>query len=725
MTIDNDEFKEHIRQVISEQNKILECRPVSPSHTAYIKTAIKFGNDEREFVDLLKCVFSHHDVSNFRHIPYQDVNIGSQEDISRYFHHQKDYYQAPTILQGQHSGNPTLSYDEFFERIIGAANGEIRNHLSFLVGSVGIGKTTFLCNFVSRNVEKFLSRGFLPVKINLDISTGHTIPDNSQILTTVKQGILAAIYNTPLLNSSELERFSMDTKLHKDADDTVVETNLSHTVNQLKSKHGLSIVLILDNIDFLYHLGDRGFFAQNGEKHPERSEIRKAHETIVEIINIFWRQQDHLSSRLGIPIIVACRRDTISFLMSKQHEVPIVGLEDRIYSLEPPTLEDAKVVVEKRFNMLAKLSEKISEPTKRDEFVTQCNKLKVLYAHRKGAGAALLDDLWKISRKGLRDMINQISEFSWLEFLDGKKSILNARFTQQYYPSMLAYMLSGYRRYTQFSGNVPNIYLINAPSPSNEMGVPADFKNPHIYTLWLKRLILQYLSARREYNTSENDVVNMFCGKNRRGYSEDLVRYVLSSLFEVPTSELIEVDVAAEGSAGAHGYVRQIEITERGQFILDECADSFKYLQIMVDDFKILLPKNLHGIFGYIEPDYSYLVAEEHLYGQALNNILLRKGNQTFLFAVLIEESLHFEKRMWPKVFARLSGDGINPLEKSRPTERIRKEITSVQNSLRRPFELNYLLPENERRARALIVNSLEELYSPCKSFRSHFYGSW
>ena len=723
--IDDIEFQQDLASAVSKQNKVLESRVETPHHKAFIKNAIALRSDDNEFATLLKGVFSHHDTADFSFIPFPSVSLGDAEEISRFFHHHEGYYLQPKIVQGQFYDNPQLSYDQLYDRIIRSSVASNKNHLSFLIGGVGIGKTTFICNFVCRNISRLQTDGVIPVKVNLDVSTAHTVPTRQEILEVVKRGVLSGLKHNGGLSEQEIERLALDCKLPKGADETTADANLSHLIGLLRERHKKRIFLIIDNIDFLYHMGDRGFFAEGGDAHPERTNVRQAHAAIVEIIKMFWLQMDRLSSRLGLPVLIACRQDTIDFLLSQHHEVPLTDIDEKLFSLAPPELSRARQVIQKRFDLLERLISKISKPAKQKEFLAQTERLRSLYGSRSRVGKNLLDDLWHLSRKGLRDMINQISEYSWLEFLDGEKVNLNARFTQQYYPSMLAYMLAGRRRYTQFSGNVPNLYLINAPSPSNEFGVPTEFKEQHLYSLWLKRLILQYLQSRKGMNTNDQDIINMFCGKNRRGYSEPLVRYILSSLFEVPTSELIEVEVGAAGSAGVAGYIKQIDITKRGTFLMKECADSFKYLQLAVDDWKILLPRPLFDFFEYVEPDYSYLVVGESEYGQSLNRVLRRKGRQTFLFAILIEEVLTYERRTWPKVFERLEASNISIHDETTTTAKLRSEIVAIKNALKMDIDISYLEAEHERRARAVIRSTLEELFSSCKLFREKHYGSW
>lgn len=559
--IDNVEYNRKLSQAISRQGRSLFTRQESETHKAYIRNAAKLNNDDVEFSNLLRSVFSHHDVNNFASIDFDDVDIAVQDNVSRYFHNQNSYYHRPEIIQGQLSSNPTLDYKEFLDRVLDARSTRSRNRVSFLIGGVGIGKTTFLCNFLCRSYDVLKERNVLPIKINLDVTTNHKVPTTKTIIELIKTSVMNALQMSNYLTDTEHLQLAMDcaiieeSAVVEESDEATAESNLAHTINLIKSRHNISIFIVLDNIDYLYHLGDRGFFAEDGDDHPDRKEVREAHSAIINIVKLFWINADRVTANLGMSILIPCRNDTITFLEAGHHEVPLDELEDSLFTLQEPTLAVARSVIQKRFELLDELAEKISESAKKKEFKTQAIRLQESYERRGRLGEVLLTDLWKLSRKGLRDMIDQIRQFSYLEYFDSKRVNLNSRFTQQYYPSMLAYMLKGKRRYSQFSGNVPNIYLINAPAPSNEMGVPEEFKEPHLYTLWLKHLILEFLLSRKSVTTTPEEVIRVFSGANKRGYPENLVRYVLSSLFAVPTAELIEVNVAADGAGGSGSYI--------------------------------------------------------------------------------------------------------------------------------------------------------------------------
>ena len=145
-------------------------------------------------------------------------------------------------------------------------------------------------------------------------------------------------------------------------------------------------------------------------------------------------------------------------------------------------VESTLKIVEARFDFLVELVKKIEEETKKENFIDQAVKLRNHYRELSARdfgspGIRLFDHLWRLSRRGLRDIIDQMSRYSWIEHGSEDKVELNWRFNGHYSPSILAYVLGGRRRYQQFASSVPNLYLINAPAPSNEYAVPKEFKS--------------------------------------------------------------------------------------------------------------------------------------------------------------------------------------------------------------------------------------------------------
>jgi hypothetical protein len=306
-----------------------------------------------------------------------------------------------------------------------------------------------------------------------------------------------------------------------------------------------------------------------------------------------------------------------------------------------------------------------------------------------------------------------MQNYSWLEFHDDRRSDAVSRFSSQYYPAIIAYITAGKRRYAQFNGNVPNLYLINAAAKQNEIGVDPSFKEPHFHTYWLKRAILAYVDKRVLSPTTIDDVIEVFCGRRRGAYSENLVRYVMGSLTEVPTSELIEADIAADGDGGRTGYVRNLSLTTRGQFLLREFADTFVYLQIIIDDWRLLIPNDLLSDFDYQEPDYSYLVRDH--YRKNVRQLLIHKGAQTCKFAILLEEVLSAERLAWPNVFKRLDTAGVTFPATGEITNRVRKDIEIIHDAIQAGslafLEDDRILASFRKRAREVVAKMYEPIF--------------
>ena len=139
-------------------------------------------------------------------------------------------------------------------------------------------------------------------------------------------------------------------------------------------------------------------------------------------------------------------------------------------------------VVQDRFEMLKKLSLSIPQERKSNDFVAIATQLQDTYLKESRPAKRLLEDMWKISRRGLRDYVDLLCKYAWIDHGEVQRSSLNDRFQNTYAPSIMAYMLGGYRRYTQFKGNVPNMFLVNSKAKPNERSVPEIYKDCLLYT---------------------------------------------------------------------------------------------------------------------------------------------------------------------------------------------------------------------------------------------------
>lgn len=628
-------------------------RVAQNSHGEPIRSAIKLNKSDEEYTSLSKFVFGHHEINNFQAMTSDQVDIANKLKISKYFHNH--HFLPVKVFQGTDPSNPTFSEDELVNRLTRASWGQGHNDVDFFVGGIGSGKTTFLCNLIFTNYRRFLHDRTIPVRINLDVEDDHSVKSLSEQISLILNSIITHIEVNGLLSHDATFQLKKGSRLFGDEDAKEIDSHLSYLLEALFERHNYRVLLIIDNIDFLYHLGDRGFFSN-----IIHEDQRTAYNAITDLINFLWRKRgEYRTASLGINVVFAVRKDTLEFIRSRQQEVPIPDLDELVFSISESAKEDALKVVEARFEMLSELVKLVPDQGKRLEFLNTTQLLSKAYREPTRAGIYLFDDLWRLCRRGLRDIIDQMADYSWLEFHDERRQSATLRFATQYYPSIIAYGTDGHRRYSQFAGNLPNLFLINAAVKSNEFAVDPNFKATHLYTMWLKWLMLSYVDAQKGKVITSDNVIDALCGKNRRAYSEGLVRYVLGALTEVPAAELIEVDVGADGDGGRQGFVRNLYLTKRGDFLLNSFCKTFSYFQMVVDDWRLLIPEALRSDFEFLEPDYKYLVAPDGDYGRQVRQVIERKGLQSLKFAILVDRCGQHERALYPKVFERLAQNGV------------------------------------------------------------------
>lgn len=647
-------YKRIQKKLVTSQRLLYGMRNNHQSHDEYIFTALKANKTDAEFTNLVQMVFGHHEISNFRSMPSGSLNAENPLSVSKQFH--GHYFLPVTLHQGTNRTNPEVTRSEFLGILQAASWDQGHNNVCFLVGGIGSGKTTFLCNLIYNEYAKLVHNRKIPIRINLDVEEDHSVKPLSETLKIIQNTILTQLELNRVLGADAIKVLERECRIREDFSTKEIDSTLGHLIEIMKARHDIEFILIIDNIDFLYHLGDRGFFST--EIHEDQ---RTAFAAIIDLINFFWRKRGEFKcANLGLNLLFSVRGDTLDFIRSRQQEVPITGIEARIFSLAPAEKEMALNVIKTRFELLKEVAGTVATEGKRKEFSASIDMLSKAYQEPSRAGQILFDDLWRLCRRGLRDIIDQMADYSWLEFHDERRSSASLRFATQYYPSMIAYGTDGRRRYSQFLGNLPNLFLINAAVPSNEFAVDPNFKAAHPLTYWLKWLMLSIVRARKDYVISSEEIIQILSGGNRRAYPENLVRYVLGALTEVPASELIEVEVGADGDGGQQGFVRNMHLTERGEFLLGEFCCKFSYFQMVIDDWRMLIPNTFQSEFEYLEPDYSYLVAHDRDYGHAVTRTVQNRGIQALKFSLLVDEALKWEKLLYPNVFQRVERIGVD-----------------------------------------------------------------
>ena len=651
--MNDNTYENFAAKYIKEQRKSYFLRRGHSGHGEPIRSAIALTKSDKDFNQITRYVFGHHEIGDFRPFTSGSVSLTNALAVSKYFH--SYHFRNVNLHQGSSDKNPIITDDNIFDLFTDATWGQGTNLVRFFIGGIGTGKTTYLCHYLSKKFRQFVHAKIIPVRVNLDVEDDHSARSLSENLRVIINTTVTQIEINGHITTSEAAKLKRECRIATDDDYKEFDIILSNLIELLFERHKIRITYIIDNIDFLYHLGDRGFFSKRIHEDQET-----AYTAILDLISFFWRKKgEFLTASLCINIIFSVRKDTLEFIKSRQQEVPITGMDELSFCIEGSNKAIALEIIESRFNMLTELIEQVDEQGKRLQFLNTARTLRDAYRRPTQAGLILFDDLWKLCRRGLRDIIDQMADYSWLEFHDERRQSATLRFATQYYPSIIAYGTDGYRRYSQFSGNLPNLFLINASVNNNEYAVDPDFKAKHFYTLWLKWLMLSYISACKEETTTSDELLAVMCGGNGKAYSENLVRYVLGALTEAPASELVEVDIGADGDGGRTGFVRNMGLTRRGEYLLTNFSSTFSYFQMVVDDWRLLLPRTLIDDFKYLDPDYSYLVSSDQEYIGHVRRVVVGKGKQSLKLAILIDECLKFEHKLYPNVFARIQQAGV------------------------------------------------------------------
>jgi hypothetical protein len=444
-------------------------------------------------------------------------------------------------------------------------------------------------------------------------------------------------------------------------DNYLWQTGIAKYINLISHKPHKKLFLAFDNLDYLYHKYDRGLFAKElGEPH------KKALEFITNLVGMFLTGRSSPLGSLGINILFVIRHDTCLFMERKFGELPYdetLQAHGHIFLLEAPPLEE---VIKTREKLLKYSIETIRIDKKKENYSQFEIKLNALISGRSKLAKAVISTLEGLSKQGHRAVMDHLAAYSYIEINTAaaeNRAEISTRFLQQYYPTLLAFILGGLQRYWQFGSDLSNIYLVDAMAYGKEIGVPESLKKPYPHSYWLKRLISAYIHFKNN-GVKPQKIYDVFCA-GPDGYSSDLVRLALGSLSQVSSSYILDLDMLP--SPGGSGLdVQSISLSTRGKNMLLPSeklereplaiVDSFLYLQLIVDDWQLPLPSSIiDEEFNYTkELHYGYLCQPLDIYGEMVKQTIQSKARRVFIFLEILDVWLTIEHWQHKTVFDRL-----------------------------------------------------------------------
>ena len=246
----------------------------------------------------------------------------------------------------------------------------------------------------------------------------------------------------------------------------------------------------------------------------------------------------------------------------------------------------------------------------------------------------------------------------------------------------LLFFTSGRSNFSQIHEGMTNIFLINdryrrenpVKTWDGEPLFDDKYLDGHQQTYWLKYLILMLI---RQTNSNKSNIINIFSKcKINEGYKINLIRLILFSLAEVKHGRLIKPSTSFGGKGKVH--VSGIRCTPRGSRLIEENLFwTFDYLSLVVEDEWLEVPIMLANEFK--DPvGYGFLFSESNAEFKRKYAVFLEeKAKNVFIFLLILEISLEFEKRSYPSIFLKLMDQDITFPDFSKIRQKVAEDILS------------------------------------------------
>jgi hypothetical protein len=581
-----------------------------------------------------------------------------------------EFYSSPNLKRG--NDGVSVSDIDFLKTLTTFTGAKKRNRLFFLQGDIGCGKTSYINYLITKYGTSCFSDGdvwFLRVNIdvnsfsdgdNYDAFFKLTLQKLSSIISTVSTRRTDDIpgQTQTLAATKEL----IETTISNSPDRSTLFETLKNSISSVSSALKKSPLLIFDNLDYFFHENDRYLFLSDVDT-GEKQYI----ETIQGIVNSFYHGSGAYFSNLGANVLFVIRPDSYELLKASKHLFQ--GTEncfkdDRaLFSLQMPNWAD---VVHGRGQLLKKSISAIKKGGLKSRAESSLKDVVTVLAMH-GRVNRLIQHLRHLSPFGLRSVMDFFRAYIWLSEADGlNNDIATTRYIEHYPVGLMAFMLGNKRLYSQKISGFPNIFLTNIEADEEHyikndviqnLSGYKNFDKEHSNSYWLKWLILNFIQNRKRNGESINtvDLIDVFAYEQHGYYHESLVRLCLGSFAETHGSNLIKVNRYLSNDK-KRLVVENIGLTERAIHCIDNIFNRFFYLQLVVDDYALPLPRSSNKeTFSYAnDVHYGYLVQNDDQYQAASKKMITFKARQVTQFVAILSASLQKEREVFFKTFDRL-----------------------------------------------------------------------
>lgn len=575
-------------------------------------------------------------------------------------------YISPTILTG--IDGPQIGLEQFVSKVSSARPDRNRNTLFYLLGDVGVGKTA-LINATISNFHSVLLKNYKTWFIRVDLEkadAGHrytveelilNIADKTlRVLKTVGSAIHQERPNVcAALNV--LEKTVCGLRYPSSSADTSKPTmtqltaNLASLVRTIREECELTLMLIIDNLDVMLHTNDRALFY-------EATTVADASvlQNVCDLVRIFFHDVSDLG-RIGACVLVSMRQDSYQVLsrFGKTSLPEFEGNQISAFTVSSPVWSD---VLEARGKLMRWLAGRVEPEGARASITPLVNSIVDHLKNTKRGERFIADEIRELSNNSLRRMMHYFSDCAIIlgnDYSAGEKLLKNPNV------GIMTYVLNGNKMYSQLDCDFPNIYLVNM-QPSLKRKI--DHRHPHSY--WLKWMIVSFLLHREETgeHTTVEDVMDMFSSSRYLSYQHNVVSECLGSLGEADGCQMARRLLTDRGGT----VYTEIQLLPRCRSFLNDVADSLHYLELIVDDWALPIPRlkqskgtNLVQDFRLDEfsANYSHFMKSGPEYWKRAKEMVASKAYKVLMFIDVLESALGAELEIYNELYARLKARDV------------------------------------------------------------------
>jgi GTPase SAR1 family protein len=627
-------------------------RPKSDKHSSDMFSYI--NNIERKIYEPLEMVFSR------KRAVYQEPSKDDDIEtiLARDFY--LNHYALPIIHYGAADG-AIENIDDFLKDVVLKKGQEDRNNINYLLGEVGVGKTSFINYLITKLFKSFVNeKRIWFIRVDIEYSfLAKEFKLNDLIYLIIKDA--CKIYkkysvNFPYCDNS-IAKFN-ELLVQNDPNKNIYDIieRFQDFVHKLHT-NGKRLVLIIDNIDYLCHFNETDTF-----NNITINKNQNIFVLIADCIQMFCHQRD--LGRLGANVLIVTRKDSYDIITKTQSYSNLSPTKDheKIYYLESP---DLKVAVKARCDLLSKSINHNDLNTDGKDI------LRTIYTILTEAieknDKLLKEHFFRPSNGGLRSLIEFFAIYGW--------SQRHFRFPilfESIHLGSMVFMLNHKVRFSETESLFPNLYQIHYKS-----------NNKLFHSYWLKYLILKFLERSDLSNIEQ--LIDIFYDSGN-GYPKDVIEFSLGTLKDTTNNNCIRVTLERNFNKNGQLSIIKVGLTERGKYCISTAFDKFYYLQLIVEDPNLYFPISILSYFDFsildnAKIDYSYLI-DPYQYTEKSKIMIEIKTRQVLLFLKILEISYTIERQIYSSVF-----NNLDKLGTTIPTvDTIRCNILTELNSLNSHF---------------------------------------